>query len=665
MSMRAQLPRAYGAFLGRFDGPTDIQRQAIPALLAGRDALLCAPTASGKTEAYAAPCAERLLDVREGTESSQWLLVSPTRALANDLFRRLQASLDTLHVTLGRYTGEHKERTPARWPRAMVVTPESLDSLLARRPQVLAAVRMVVIDEVHVLDGTVRGDQLRILLERLDRATENPVQRIAASATVDHSESLAARYLHEPVLCIARGDRKVKARSFAGTDPAATAAHLRELAKAGLRKILIFVPGRADVDQLATALRGQAPFGERIFAHHGSLSKAVRERSERQFHDAPAAVAIATTTLELGIDIGSVDYVLILSPPASVASLMQRIGRGGRRRDTIRFGYAWRNPGEELRFQVMARAGLHGEYLEQPYGFRASVLVQQALCLAAARGYVTPDAIEALLPEDLREQVSREDLREMFARLVERNWLEPGRGGRYLPGEDLEARYERGSLHSNLADSPGLDLVDRLTGEVLGQVASGPGGPSELSLAGSARRVVRESEGRILTDASGPGGLARYRGGSSPVTSFALGRAMARAIGAEDNGLLLVRGQDGLRAVHGLGTVGGLYFAHLLADQGLIVDAKSVRAVGLAFMGTPGPWSDPGPAAAEDFLRRHRRRLERLAGMGPFQNELGRGLADRSLFEASGLHQVQEFLARAQWQGPVEVEALESALLYL
>ena len=687
-SIRERLPRTYGAFLGRFPRPTAIQTQAIPAILQGRDVLLCAPTAGGKTEAYAAPCAERLLsgcgpqasghrasDVRarraRGAPSEvdleefvAWLLVSPTRALANDLHRRLVARMDTVGLTLGRYTGERKERSARRWPRALIVTPESLDSLLARRAHVLARVRQVVIDEVHVLDGTVRGDQLRLLLHRLAQVCAHPLQRIAASATLGHAQEVGARYLVNPVVCEAQGDRKVKAKSFAGTGAKAMASHLTELARGGLRKVLIFVPSRRDVDELAQALHGKTIFGPQVYAHHGSLSQAVRERTERQFHDAPAAVAVATNTLELGIDIGTVDYVLLSSPPASVASLMQRIGRGGRRGETIRFGYAWRNSGEEFRFRVMARSGVRGQLLVDPYGFRASVLVQQAACIAGGQGFVTWQDLRACLPADLAERFREGDLGALLRRLVEVEALEPGREGRFVLSPEWEARYDRGTLHSNLSDGGGKDVVDRLTGEVVGRIAQRPDGARTVQIGGSGRRVVNESAGRVLTDQAGGGAGVRYRPQGTPLTSFALGRALAEALGAPRDGFLQLRGEGPLILVHGLGTLGGLLLASYLADLGVDVTAEPT-AVTLRIARSPDPWVPPDPALALEFVRRHKSRLVRLAALGPFHRVLPPDLAEATLMETSGLLPLIGFLASVRWLDPIPMAECDPAVIHL
>ena len=346
-AIRPLLPRTYGTFFGRFARPTPIQDAAVPFVLAGRDVLLCAPTASGKTEAYAAPVVERLLGSPRGSPhglksgSFAALVVSPTRALANDLKRRLEVRMDQLGVAFGRWTGEHKERVDGRLPEIAVATPEALDALLARRPHVLRGVRTVVVDEVHVLDGTPRGDQLRVLLHRLEGAAANPPQRLAASATVSSPEALAARYLRDAEVVTATGRRQIRARSFEGRHPTEVARHVDLLADAGYRKVLLFCNARNAVERYAAGLRGRTRFGDAVFAHHGSLAKAERERTERRFLEAPAAVAVATLTLELGIDIGTVDYVLLLgawrarssgSGGGAAAAARRRWATRGRRR---------------------------------------------------------------------------------------------------------------------------------------------------------------------------------------------------------------------------------------------------------------------------------------------------------------------------------------------
>jgi ATP-dependent Lhr-like helicase len=356
VDLKRRLGRSYSAFFGRFDRLSTVQIEALPHLLDGRDVLITAPTASGKTEAFAAPAVEMILAGERG--QARAVFVSPTRALANDLKRRLEGRFADLEVGLGRYTGDHKERIDGALPETCITTPESLDSLLARRAKALENVRMIVCDEIHVLDGSPRGDQLRVLLHRLELATCSRPQRVAVSATVDEPERTASRYLHDAHVVSVAGARQIHAKAFFGRSPAAMADHLATLANHGLRKVLVLCNRRDDVERYASTLHGHCVFDTAVFPHHGSLSRQVRERTERRFLEAPAAVAFATMTLELGIDIGTVDYVLLAGPPPDVSSLLQRIGRGGRRTSSSRAGYAVENAGEEFVFRVLFQSGV-------------------------------------------------------------------------------------------------------------------------------------------------------------------------------------------------------------------------------------------------------------------------------------------------------------------
>ncbi|MBD3161180.1 MAG: DEAD/DEAH box helicase, partial [Candidatus Latescibacteria bacterium] len=495
--MRDRLPRAYPVLLGRFPRLTEIQRIGIDPILLGRDVLLAAPTATGKTEAYAAPLAEAVLAGDRG--GFRVLVVSPTRALANDLARRLAGRMEALGIAFGRHTGEHKKRFRGKRPEFAVTTPEALDSLLSRRPEELEGVSAVVLDEIHVLDGTVRGDQLRILLHRLERASVRRPQRIAASATVADPEGLAARYLSDAETAVHRGRRPIRARAFRGRDAASLATHLDLLARSGFRKVLAFCERREDVERHASEVHGRTAFGENVFAHHGSLGRRVRERAEKSFLERTAAVAFATLTLELGIDIGSVDYVLLLRPPPGVASLLQRIGRGSRRTEESRVGYVFETEAERETHRALLSLAAEGELAEAPYAFRPSVLVQQALSLAGRDGWVTADGLAAALPPEVAKTPAGREPEALLYAAADAGWLEAPRGGRFVLSGRSERMYDRGLLHSSFEAPPERDVVDRLTGEVIGR-AELEDLDRKISLGGRGRRIVIEDRDRILVD---------------------------------------------------------------------------------------------------------------------------------------------------------------------
>jgi ATP-dependent Lhr-like helicase len=322
-----------------FPGFTEAQRLAIPAILDRQATLLIARTASGKTEAVLAPLLT--LHFRERWKGRPSIVyVAPTRALVNDLHGRLADRL-AAYVDVGRKTGEYQDPDC----QLLITTPESLDSMLVRRwgddGHLLTGVRAIVLDELHLLAESARGTQLQILLARLDRIATAPVLRLGLSATVPDPVAMAARYLGpDAVVRTGTGSRTLEIDRCpapegipdreTGPDPlasrilragngsdgyAAVATRLVELRKEiGGLKALVFVPSRARCDRLSGSLgahfEGRVPL--RVHAHHGSLDKAYREETEEAMSDSEEAVAVATSTLEVGIDIGDVGVVALL-----------------------------------------------------------------------------------------------------------------------------------------------------------------------------------------------------------------------------------------------------------------------------------------------------------------------------------------------------------------
>src|SRR5215210_1481808 len=232
--------RTHLALLARFGHLTEVQARALAPLLAGRNCVLSAPTASGKTEAALAPMLERDLRQRSKENSRRTvkhtkttrlrvLYVVPTRALSRDMARRLDGPLRKLAISMAVKTGDEPALNWLRPPEFLITTPESLDSLLANRPRLLCDVRAVVLDELHLYDDTPRGDQLRILLNRLRRirtyacsrgdAATDEVQFCALSATMQDAVRLASRYFVNPVLIESEGRRSLDAELRPLTGP--------------------------------------------------------------------------------------------------------------------------------------------------------------------------------------------------------------------------------------------------------------------------------------------------------------------------------------------------------------------------------------------------------------------------------------------------------------
>lgn len=643
--MRDLLPRTFPAFLGRFARPTGVQREGVPPILAGRDVLLAAPTATGKTEAYAAPLTERLLAGRRGPFAV--LVVSPTRALANDLKRRLEERMASVGVAFGRHTGEHKERVAGRRPEVAVTTPEALDSLLARRPEELDGVQAVVLDEIHVLDGSVRGDQARILLHRLELRARNRPQRIAASATVFDAGALARRYLGDPVVVSRSGRRPIRARGFAGRDAGRLAEHLETLARAGFKKVLAFCDRREDVERHASAVHARTSFGESVFAHHGSLARSVRERTERRFLESPAAVAFATLTLELGIDVGSVDYVLLMSPPPGVASLLQRVGRGNRRIRESRVGYVYDSEAERHVHRALLGLAGAGDLAEERYAFRPSVLVQQALVLAGKSGYVTAEALAEALPAGVRATPAGRDPERLLFAAAGAGLLEPPRSGRFVLAERTERTYDFGALHSSFEAPPEKDVVDRMTGEVIGRAAFTE--PSrKMSLGGRGRRVVGEDRDRVLVDSWKGARPPKFATHGRPSLPFRTARGIVERLGAKPGEIIQAPVEGGAILLHGLGTAGALLLADALVR---VLGQDSVNDVGALSAILRAPLTvlpALSPEAVEDLVEEREAALAMASGMGRYHSVLPADIRKEAVRSTTRLDEVAGFLRDAR-----------------
>ena len=258
----------------------------------------------------------------------------------NDLYHRLEKPCQELGVSLGRRTSDHGLPKGARC-QFVITTPESLESLLTFDRERLARLQALVMDEVHLLDGSPRGDQLRFLLRRLEaflryRQEEGDysLQRVALSATVADPEGTAAAYLGEGVRLISvPGQREIESRTILAEGDEETRAREAMLAVEGfpdVRKVLILVNSRRQAD-LAGLYRHVAFEHAPVYGHHGDLSKQRRENTEERFKSDRRAICLATMTLEVGIDIGDVDLVVCMDRPFRLGSFLQRIGRGCRR----------------------------------------------------------------------------------------------------------------------------------------------------------------------------------------------------------------------------------------------------------------------------------------------------------------------------------------------
>jgi ATP-dependent Lhr-like helicase len=358
-------PLVAGWFRERLGEPTAPQRSGWPAIAAGQDTLIAAPTGSGKTLAAFLACLDAL--VRDGLRAPlpdrvHILYVSPLKALSNDVHRNLGVPLAEIaaraaaagvalpRIEVGVRTGDtpmaERERMAKRPPHILVTTPESVYIMLTteRGRAALAHVRTVIVDEIHAIAGDKRGAHLALSLERLDRlvahTTGRAPVRVGLSATQRPIERVAALLggRRPPPTIIDGGHRRDLDLAIEITDDELGAvASLEQMGRVYDRiaelvgqhqTTLVFVNTRRLVERVAHALEQRLGEAE-VVAHHGSMARERRFQAEARLKDGSVKCAVATASLELGIDVGAVDLVVQIGSPRSLATLLQRVGRSG------------------------------------------------------------------------------------------------------------------------------------------------------------------------------------------------------------------------------------------------------------------------------------------------------------------------------------------------
>jgi len=319
------------------------QESVIPPILEGKHLIVLAPTAGGKTEAAFFPIVSRMLE--EGWSGLSVLYLCPIKALLNNLDVRLQRYSTLLGRRSALWHGDVKSSARKRIlrepPDCLLTTPESLEVILdspnVDAHSLFSNLRVVVVDEIHAFAGDDRGWHLLAVLERISRLAGRELQRLGLSATVGNPETLV-----DWLAGSCDGPRGVFLPEESGGDEADVqldfVGSLQNAATVISRlhrgeKRLVFVDSRARVELLAAELR---QLQVTTFVTHSSLSQEQRNQAEEAFASREDCVIVATSVLELGIDVGNLDRVIQIDSPPTVSSFLQRMGRTGRRQGTSR-----------------------------------------------------------------------------------------------------------------------------------------------------------------------------------------------------------------------------------------------------------------------------------------------------------------------------------------
>jgi len=682
--LKDQLSHTWPAFFARHGNFTPVQQQALPPILAGKNTLVIAATASGKTEAALAPLLERYLfgddSVANPQPALRILYICPTRALVRDLYERLAPPLQTLGVTVMMKSGDTGPVSTTHPPTVLITTPESTDSLLTRAPRLLTTLRAFVLDEVHLFDNSPRGDHIRCLLRRIETIQQHyrqqtgtaalaPLQRVALSATVPDPAGVVSRYLaatdpaqaDEAAIVDVPGGRRLQAdiQPMPSLGDLVTALALRA-AGGTTRKSLLFCNTRNEVEQVAAYLRRHLPYEAAIFVHYSNLDASLRREVEQGFAAASVALCVSSSTLELGIDIGSIDDVVLIGPPPTLASFLQRIGRGGRRRTTTQVLCLPRSPLEALRFRALldlvqtAGGGMaHVRAYAPIYHFCPSVLVQQTFSL------LKQSPTGAIRPADLRRvapaSVSDEDVRAILAHLSQLGYLKPGRPGEWRPDTLLDELIDEQEIYSNIGEEPlaGI-IVDAYSGRTLAQTGRIRMQGETLLMGGRRLEVVWRDRYRIGVRPVAQAIIdEELRFQTAPfAVPLEIGQAVAAHLKLAPGQLCLVHDEQGAWLFHFWGDLYGALLAGMLQAHFARTDEDAIVAprdeLCLHLPGTLAHLPAWNTALTQRHLRRLIPRLEPMLELGRFHSLLPPALADRTVVAQCDLPRFEQLYRAAR-----------------
>jgi len=386
-------------FKKKFPGPTKVQGKAMPRLLQGGNAVVIAPTGSGKTEAALLPVLEKI----QGKGGIAALYITPLRALNRDMEKRVKWWCENAGISFGVRHGDTKQAERGRQrrnpPQLLILTPETLQAVLVGRVmrEHLANVRHVIVDELHEMLESKRGSQLSMALERLAEIA-GEFQRVGLSATVGSPEeagkTLCGKREFEIIEAGTRREMDIEVLKYAGGWGKAYSAVGGMLGDG--KKRIIFVNTRSGAEELSTKLKMEKV---QLDVHHGSLASDARLRTEREFKDGELDTVVATSSLELGIDIGGVEEIVQVSSPRAVSRLVQRVGRSGHCEGLVPRGKVITVDFDDWLEAEAVKGKFEGGFLEPrevPKG-SLDVVAHQAVGVMIERGMCKVDDVYALL----------------------------------------------------------------------------------------------------------------------------------------------------------------------------------------------------------------------------------------------------------------------------
>ncbi len=522
----------------------EVQEQTYSAVATGSDVLVIAPTAGGKSEAALIPVMDDIL--KNGRMGVTCLYISPLKALINDQEDRFRDFCIPTSLSVMKWHGDvpkgdrsWKDGEP---PHFLMITPESLEVLLQEKKLSLDLrwVRTIIIDELHAFVESERGVHLKVLLDRMDRITKRPVQRIGLSATAGNPREVLdwlsdGRHTAE----IVQVSSPPREKQFLFVVNAEEKDRINALVRiVNEKKALVFVNSRSIAEKLMKASAGRI---RNLHLHHSSLSPATRKTSEDAFSSQDGACIICTSTLELGIDIGDLDVVVQVGPPNSVSSFLQRMGRSGRRGKSAYMAWVLQNPCELLCSLAIIECATRKEVEnlvppKKPY----NVLLQQIFLYLYIHSRVSRKQLaSSVLSPPVFKDLEPKILDQIVNHLIQEGYLTTD-GEILMLGTEAERVFGRSNwkdLYSVIAAGGEYRAVTP-DGEVVGKLDArfvNSRNSEEISLGGRSWSMVKCDEGHNIVVVV-PGGSEMSRtfwtsaneGGFSPLVCQMVQKIHAR-----------------------------------------------------------------------------------------------------------------------------------------
>ena len=385
-----------------FSKLTEIQKKAVPKISQKKDCLVVAPTGSGKTECSVIPIFSQLSHSKKSGKIKA-LYITPLRALNRDVFRRITKYAHfnnlTIEIRHGDTTQSARRKITNSPPDVLITTPETLVILLTQVKMLdaLSQLEWIIIDEVHELLSSERGSQLSLSIERLEINSKLPLTKVGLSATVGNVDEAAKFVVGTKRKCQIIQDTSIRkydveVQFVEGTISDVADSIINYVSKLNLNSpVLLFTNTRGEAEFLASVLKAKTTIP--IEMHHGSLSKQVREETEFTLREGKYGIVVCTSSLELGLDIGSVELVIHYGSPRQVSKLVQRIGRSRHNRDASARGLIiTNNPDDEFEANAILERVKEGSIEEQRiHDGSLDVLAHHLVGLAMQLGEVPID----------------------------------------------------------------------------------------------------------------------------------------------------------------------------------------------------------------------------------------------------------------------------------